>query len=272
MAVSPPQGFVKDPESPDWWFDPKGDPAAKTTWWQMPPEGFVPDPENPGWYFNPGKDIVKDPTAWWHDNTVIDDPGTKALSFWTFEEVAIAAGVPLRNAQDNWPHICRAAALWGIADPFVLIGFLGTMMKETGSLYPVREAWWVWNVDKQAAIKYYLFGEHAKYQGGTGWEYHGRGYVQLTHIGNYQMIQDRMAEKGVKVDLVGNPDLMLTPEVAAHGICIFFINNNLVARCKNREWERVRTTVYGGDDPDGVARLQQAEKALLPLAHAKGLA
>lgn len=45
---------------------------------------------------------------------------------------------------------------------------------------------------------------------GGGAKYHGRGYVQLTHIGNYQKFQDLTGKP-----LVDNPDLAMDPELAA---------------------------------------------------------
>lgn len=271
---TPPEGWVKDPNSSDWWYDPANvNPNDPLRWWQMPSQGFVPDPNNPGWWYDPTKDIAHDQTAWWHDATIINDAASKGLSYWTFDEIAQAAGVPVKNVEDNWPHICRAAGIWQIADPLVLVGFLGTMMQETGSLYPVREAYWVWNVDPQAAIRYYLdTSKHAAYQGGSGWEFHGRGYVQLTHQSNYQAVQDKMAELGVPVDLVNNPDLMLTPEVAAHALCIYFVNRGLVAACQSQDWSSVRRGVYGGSDAVGVAKLQRANSMLYPLAQQRGYA
>jgi predicted chitinase len=275
MAISPPPGWVKDPNSADWWYDPNGDVNAKATWWQQPPDGFVPDLANPGWFYDPSKDVAHDQSAWWHDNTIIDDPATKALAFWTFDELAAVASVPTKNVEDNWPHICRAAGQWGIAEPLVLIGFLGTMMQETGSLYPVREAYWVWNVDQAAAIRYYQdTSKHAAYQG--GWQFHGRGYVQTTHIGGYQLVKDELASIGIDADTVANPDLLLQPEYAAHALCIYFLKHlpgaGMIAACRARDWTTVRRSVYGASDANGVAKLQRADAALLPLAQTRGFA
>lgn len=275
---TPPPGWTRDTTDPTWWYnpDPTIDINNMENWWQEPPAGFRPDPKTPGWWFDPTKNISQDETAWWHDATIIDDPSSKALGYWKLEEIAVAAGKPVSpNVKDNWPGICRAAGIWGMDDPLILIGFLGTMMKETGTLYPVREAWWVWDKDRQAAINYYLYGNHASYQGGTGWEYHGRGYVQLTHIGNYQMVQNALAEKGIVVDLVGNPDLMLVPEYAAHGLCLYFRDHAggvMPGLCKQRNWEEVRHLVWGRyGDAEGVGYLQQADATLSPLAVARGV-
>lgn len=49
---------------------------------------------------------------------------------------------------------------------------------------------------------------------GGGSAYRGRGFVQLTHKGNYQAVQNRLAEKGINVDLVNKPDLVNDPRYA----------------------------------------------------------
>jgi predicted chitinase len=272
---TPPEGWTQDANDPEgrWWHNP--DPAIDINnmenWWQAPPAGFQPDPNSPGWWFDPTKNIAADPTAWWHDLTVIDDPATKALSYWTSEEIAAVAQVPVSSVTDNWPFICRAAGLWKIDEPLVMMGMLGTTMKETGSLYPVREAWWVWDKDQQAAINYYLYGNHAAYEG--GWQFHGRGYVQATHRSLYQLIQNEIKQFGIEIDLVGHPDLLLVPEYAAHGMCIFFLNKpGLIAACQNRNWAEVRRLVWGANgDVDGIGKLQRVDASLTPLAIARGV-
>ena len=156
----------------------------------------------------------------------------------------------------------------------MLIGFVGTIAKETGSFYPVREAYWLSPAAREA---YYRNvgtgpGQHAEYIGGT--QYHGRGYVQLTHVGGYQMVQDRLASVGINVDLVGNPDLLLEPLYAAHSIAIYFKYHGggvMIQQCRAQDWQSVRRNVLGGYDADGIAKLKHAESILLPLARDRGL-
>jgi hypothetical protein len=49
----------------------------------------------------------------------------------------------------------------------------------------------------------------------TGKVYYGRGYVQLTWLRNYQTMSDIL-----NIDLVGNPDLALLPQVAYNCLVI----------------------------------------------------
>lgn len=48
------------------------------------------------------------------------------------------------------------------------------------------------------------------YEGGAA--YRGRGLIQLTHRSNYQAVQDKLAEQGLDVDLVNNPELANDPQ------------------------------------------------------------
>ena len=57
---------------------------------------------------------------------------------------------------------------------------------------------------------------------GGGSAYRGRGLVQLTHKKNYQAVQDRLAEKGINVDLVNNPDLVNDPKYAVPVAVAYF--------------------------------------------------
>ena len=60
---------------------------------------------------------------------------------------------------------------------------------------------------------------------GGGANYFGRGYVQLTHIGNYQKFQDLTGKP-----LVSNPDLVLDPELAAFILVYGMINGSFTGR------------------------------------------
>ena len=46
------------------------------------------------------------------------------------------------------------------------------------------------------------------YASGDGNNFRGRGFVQITGRDNYQAVQDKLAEAGITVDLIANPDLV----------------------------------------------------------------
>lgn len=54
---------------------------------------------------------------------------------------------------------------------------------------------------------------------GDGWKYRGRGFLQITGKNAYKALGDYL-----KVDLVSNPDLLNTPEIAAKSIPWFFLS------------------------------------------------
>ena len=54
---------------------------------------------------------------------------------------------------------------------------------------------------------------------GDGWKYRGRGFLQITGKNAYKSLGDYL-----KVDLVSNPDLLNTAEIAAKSIPWFFLN------------------------------------------------
>lgn len=66
-------------------------------------------------------------------------------------------------------------------------------------------------VNNPEALANAVYGHKNGNRGGSdGWNYRGRGLVQLTGRGNYEQ-----ASKALGIDLVNNPDLAADPEVAA---------------------------------------------------------
>lgn len=186
----------------------------------------------------------------------------------TSEEVANASNCPLANVEANWPGLYQTMKKYGFGDTLNCIGMIGTVAKESASSFePVREAFYIYDQDPVQANLDYLANpgpadawfadtsKHAAYQGGA--IYHGRGYIQSTHIGNYQKVAD---ETGL--DCVGNPDLLLQPAVAAVAACIYWRDHGISAMCAAQDWASVRRAIYGGNDPDGIARIKAVYNAL----------
>ena len=55
---------------------------------------------------------------------------------------------------------------------------------------------------------YALKNGNGNYASGDGNNFRGRGLVQITGRANYQAVQDKLAEAGITVDLIANPDLV----------------------------------------------------------------
>lgn len=78
-------------------------------------------------------------------------------------------------------------------------------------------------------------------ESGEGWAYRGRGLKQLT--GKYNYIK---CGEGLRVDLVGNPDLLLEPMYAARSAGWFWKSNNLSVFADKGDMEGMTKKINGG--------------------------
>jgi putative chitinase len=90
---------------------------------------------------------------------------------------------------------------------------------------------------------------------GDGFNYRGRGYIQLTGKNNYQSFTNHIGE-----DCVANPDLVATKyPLASAGF--FFSSNNIWAICDQGATDaivsKVSTRVNGANPAHGLAERQQ---------------
>ena len=67
-----------------------------------------------------------------------------------------------------------------------------------------------------------------------GWNYRGRGFIQITGRNNYTA-----AKKAIGIDIVKDPDLALQPEVAAKIAEWYFTSNNIWPFCDADNVEKV---------------------------------
>lgn len=166
----------------------------------------------------------------------------------------------------SWPIIYEA--MERPTDKGIIVGILGTIAKETASTFlPVREAFFIYSRDPVEAERlfqanpapaYRSYNDtsvHAKYEGGP--DYHGRGYIQTTHIYNYQKVQDRTG-----IPCVVTPDLLLEPENAAKAFELYWNDRNISDPASRMAWLEVRRRVFGGTDNDGAARMQRIYESL----------
>lgn len=82
-------------------------------------------------------------------------------------------------------------------------------------------------------------------QPGDGVRYKGRGYIQLTGRSNYASYGQKLG-----LDLVNNPDLALDVDVSAKVLAHYFKDRKVIEACLNKEWNRVRMLVNGGNGID----------------------
>ena len=107
-------------------------------------------------------------------------------------------------------------------------------------------------------------------QPGDGRRYKGRGFIQLTGRANYRSYGNILG-----VNLEGNPDLALDPDIASQVFAVYFTDHrirwlaapaplmNSADLARAGEWEGVRVAVNGGRN--GLALFLQYVNALSAL-------
>jgi putative chitinase len=95
------------------------------------------------------------------------------------------------------------------------------------------------NPEKLANFVY--AGRMGNLQDGDGWKFHGRGLIQLTGRENYAN-----CGSGIGVDLIDNPDLLLTPKYAVLSAGWFFNKKGLNALADTQEYGAMTRRINGG--------------------------
>ena len=95
------------------------------------------------------------------------------------------------------------------------------------------------NPEKLANFVY--AGRMGNLQDGDGWKFHGRGLIQLTGRENYAN-----CGSGIGVDLIDNPDLLLTPKYAVLSAGWFWNKKGLNALADTQEYGAMTRRINGG--------------------------
>ena len=95
------------------------------------------------------------------------------------------------------------------------------------------------NPEKLADFVY--AGRMGNLQDGDGWKFHGRGLIQLTGRENYAN-----CGSGVGVDLIDNPDLLLTPQYAVLSAGWYWNKKGLNALADTQEYGAMTKRINGG--------------------------
>jgi hypothetical protein len=147
---------------------------------------------------------------------------------YTVEQIAQACNAPIANVRTSWPLLLAALDWQHCNDHATRVACAATVCVETGvtvngvneTFLPISE----------------LGGPEAWYA-----PYYGRGYIQLTLRENYAAYGAML-----NLDLVGNPDLALQPDVAAKVLALYFVNRGIPAIAAAGNWTGVREAVNGG--------------------------
>ncbi|MEA5463400.1 DUF4231 domain-containing protein [Leptothoe sp. PORK10 BA2] len=151
-------------------------------------------------------------------------------------EVSQILECSLEDCKVYLPGILAAMKKYGILDNSVLIGLLATVRIETGGFKPVHE----WGGESYWQ-RYEERTDLGNVQPGDGIKYHGRGYIQLTGRANYSTYGKKLG-----VDLEGNPDLAMDPEISAQVLACYFKERGVDQAARAGDWRKVRKLVNGG--------------------------
>lgn len=139
-----------------------------------------------------------------------------------------------KQAKTAIPQITNALKEQGITDPNAVAYALATAGHESGFV-PKEE------VMAQRGINShndYIAKLQDNYEGGK--KYRGRGYIQLTHKGNYKKYGDMIGE-----DLVNNPEKANDPEVAAKILAAYIKENGIDKLASQGNYDQARVKVQG---------------------------
>lgn len=182
-------------------------------------------------------------------------------------------------ATDRQNHLLQTAYNAGITSPKELANFMAQVGHESGNLSRLNESFrytksaeQVSSVVRsamregrasleearlealdgkpQALAELMYGGRMGNDQPGDGYQYRGRGYIQLTGKNQYEA-----AGQALGMDLVKNPDLAAEPENAAR-IAVWYWQQNVPAQTR----ENVRTAgaaINGANPPNGLADREQ---------------
>ena len=132
------------------------------------------------------------------------------------------------------PALTEALKEQGITDPKAVAYALATAAHESGFV-PKEEQMAQRGIN---ARNDYIADLQDNYDGGKA--YRGRGYIQLTGKGNYELYG-----KQIGVDLVQNPDLANDPVVAAKILAAYMKNSGSADAAQSGDYNRARVLVQG---------------------------
>jgi hypothetical protein len=176
--------------------------------------------------------------------------------FFSPERIAREADSPIGSVRENWPRLVEQLEHCGINDRATQVAMIGTVAIESANRFrPIHE---FRNADGSIPAIWFT------YDGGP--EFHGRGFIQITHRSNYAKYGPKVAElwgtspDQPDFDLVGNPDMALDPDISAAISALYFRDHGRadgdgIPEAANRgDWREVRRLVQGGDAKLGTLR------------------
>ena len=127
------------------------------------------------------------------------------------------------------------------------------------SRFPSIEAATPYANNPEKLANFVYAGRMGNLQDGDGWQFHGRGLIQLTGRENYENCGN-----GIGVDLINDPDLLLTPQYAALSAGWFWGKRGLNALADTQEYGTMTRRINGGTTAleERIAKITKALQVL----------
>lgn len=146
-----------------------------------------------------------------------------------------------RNAGVFLPYLNAAMARRQINNPKRMAAFLAQIGHESGSLLYVRELWGPTDAQKKYDTREDL--GNTPEADGDGFEYRGRGLIQITGRKNYQLCS--LVLFGDE-RLLDQPEMLEQPEWAVESAAWYWMNAGLNELADTGNFKRVTQRINGG--------------------------
>jgi hypothetical protein len=166
--------------------------------------------------------------------------------------IATLLQAPAVNVAANWPLVQAALKALDIQDPATEAAAIATIGTEGYLFAPAKEQ----GSEAYFRRMYEFERSLGNVEPGDGARYCGRGFVPLVGRAHYARFGKLIGE-----DLVGNPDRVLDPEVAARILAYDFMLKGIPKAAAEQDWVKVRRLAHG--DLGGWKRFNGILKPLL---------
>lgn len=173
----------------------------------------------------------------------------------TPQDLSQCTGARIDRAITFLPFVEAAMAEFWINTAARQAAFLAQVGHESGGLHWLVEIWG----PTPAQTNYEMRLDLGNTQEGDGYKYRGRGLIQITGRDNYA---DAGAALGA--DLIGNPELLGEPELAARSAAWFWQSHGLNEMADVEAFMQITRRINGGTNgyEDRLARFEIAKAVL----------
>lgn len=194
------------------------------------------------------EDGIAGPITWRALELMPDDATADPITRLSVDIVQkMCTGAPVENIRRFLPDVIAALIKHGLTDRPMVLMAIATIRVETGVFAPIPEGQSKFNTAPGGA-PFALYDERRDLgnQGPTdGFDFRGRGYIQLTGRHNYEKYGPLL---NPPVDLARSPDQANTSTVAADLLCLFLEDHQVAIRAALavKNYASARRLVNGG--------------------------